>query len=305
MEFGKVSVEDLAHIDFHLPDDDPRTWLALRKNTKRDAPVRIGVGAPVWGVKEWEGKIYPLGTDAKDFLYHYSRQFTSIELNTTHYRIPDTETIVRWRTSTPDGFKFCPKWPQEISHHSPLSSRTALKREFVESVMGLEDRLGLTFLQLPPHFTPNDGRDLALFLKELPRGFPLAVEFRHPAFFRDHHLHEPIYNLLATAGVSVVITDVAGRRDVLHTSLTSTRVLVRMIGNEMHPSDATRVTDWVARLKSWLALGLSQVEFFIHQPDNVKAPELIAIFIDRLNEACGLELPKWQSQNQGEQLGFF
>lgn len=249
--------------------------------------------------------MYPQGTDPKDFLYHYSRQFTSIELNTTHYRIPDKETIAKWRETTPEGFKFCPKWPQEISHHSPLSSRAVLIREFVTNVMELSDRLGLTFLQLPPHFTPNDGRDLALFLKELPREFPLAIEFRHPAFFQEHRLRDPIYNLLAAAGATVVITDVAGRRDVLHTSLPTTKVLVRFIGNDLHATDDTRILEWAARLKSWLALGLTEVEFFIHQPGDLSAPELIARLIDRLNEACGLSLPKWKKQDQGEQLGFF
>ncbi|RZA02049.1 MAG: DUF72 domain-containing protein [Moraxellaceae bacterium] len=117
MEFGKVPASELSRLQFQLPADDPRTELALKMKPRKGS-ARIGVGAPVWGVKGWEGKVYPLGTDTKDFLHHYSRQFNSIELNTTHYRIPDLETIRRWRAATPEGFRFCPKFPQSISHQS-------------------------------------------------------------------------------------------------------------------------------------------------------------------------------------------
>ena len=303
MEFGKVLTSDLARIEFKLPPEDSRTLEVLKGAAKTTA--RIGIGAPVWGVKGWEGKVYPLATESKDYLFHYARQFNSIELNTTHYRIPDVETIRRWRTSTPEGFRFCPKFPQSISHQSPLSSHAALTQQFTSNVMQLEDRLGLSFLQLSPHFSPNDLRDLELFLKQLPSQFPLAVEVRHPAFFRSHQLNDDLYGLLKTFGASVVITDVAGRRDVLHTSLTTSKVLVRLIGNDLHPTDDQRVTDWVARIQGWLSAGLSEIEFFIHQPGDLLAPDLITRFIDQLNQACGLNLPNWKPMNKGEQLGFF
>jgi uncharacterized protein YecE (DUF72 family) len=304
MEFGKVPASELGRIQFRLPPDDPRTVLTL-KSQSQTAPARIGVGAPVWGVKGWEGKVYPLGTDTKEFLFHYSRQFNSIELNTTHYRIPDSETIRRWREATPEGFRFCPKFPQSISHQLPLSSHAGLTREFCENVLKLEDRLGLSFLQLSPQFSPDDLRDLELFLKQMPKSFPLAIEVRHPRFFEVHRLQNDYFSILANAGVSVVITDVAGRRDVLHTSLTTPKVLVRLIGNELHPTDDARVADWISRLKSWLTSGLTEVEFFIHQPNDLLAPDLITRFIDQLNAACGLSVKNWEPMNKGEQLGFF
>ena len=302
MEFGKVLPSELAHIEFKLPQDDPRTIQALKRG---HGLKRFGVGAPVWGAKTWLGKVYPNGTGPKDFLSHYARQFNSIELNTTHYRIPDRETIERWQATTPEGLLFCPKFPQEISHHFPLSGRESLVKEFVGAVMGLGNRLGMSFLQLPPTFAPEDLGDLARFLKQLPAGFSIAVEVRHPAFFREHRLRDEYYDLMQTAGAHVVITDVAGRRDVLHLSLPTPRLMVRLIGNDLHPTDDVRISDWIARLQSWLKLGLEEVEFFIHQPGDTTAPDLIAKFIDQLNPACGLSLKNWEPMNQGEQLGFF
>lgn len=303
MEFGRVDVLQLNKLDLSLPSDDPRTWVALKKARDGRSPQftpRIGVGAPVWGVKAWCGKVYPFGTSARDFLFHYSRQFNSIELNTTHYHVPDEETVLRWRDTTPNGFKFNVKFLQDVSHRRPLASHEPLVRQFVARVMSLEDRLGLSFLQLPPTFTPADLPDLRAFISQLPKDFPLAVEVRHPDFFREHRLSPRLFDLLSETGKSVVITDVAGRRDVLHTSLPGARLLIRFIGNDRHPSDDFRIADWVARLHTWINLGLEQVEFFVHEPEDRTTPEVIANFIDRMNVECGLSLPKWKPYGESQ-----
>ncbi|MEK7356313.1 MAG: DUF72 domain-containing protein [Bdellovibrionota bacterium] len=305
VEFGKVDVLGLNQIDLNLPADDPRTWLALKKaRDGRGAQFtpRIGVGAPVWGVKAWCGKVYPVGTQARDFLFHYSRQFNSIELNTTHYHIPDEATVTRWRETTPNGFKFNVKFLQDVSHRRPLAANAALTREFVARIMGLEDRLGLSFIQLPPAFSPSELPELKNFIAQLPVDFPLAVEVRHPDFFVDHRLSPRLFDLLSETEKFVVITDVAGRRDVLHTSLPGARVMVRFIGNDLHPTDDTRIVDWAQRLHTWLNLGLEQVEFFVHEPEDRATPEVIARFVDKMNQECGVALSKWVPYETETQL---
>lgn len=310
MEFGKIDTSLLDRTDLKLPADDPRTWIHLKKSDgslirSRDLASRIHIGCPAWGQKAWIGKVYPLGTTPKDFLTHYVTQFTSIELNTTHYRIPDPETIERWRDVAPPGFTYCPKFPQEVSHHRPLAHHTPQVQAFIEGVRGLGPNLGLSFLQLPETFGPRDLEDLKRLLDQIPVDFELAIEFRHHALFRDHQLIAPLFDLMAKTKTHTVITDVAGRRDVLHTSLPTRKVMVRFIGNDLHASDYERIDEWALRLKSWFHLGLEDVQFFIHEPDDIHAPDLVAHFIDRLNAELEIALPKWKPMNQGEQLGFF
>ncbi len=305
MEFGKVDRSDLSKIDLRLPEDDPRTGptlrtsreLRLRPDLHQVLPVahtRVGVGAPVWAVKDWLGKVYPLGTQPKDFLAHYARQFNSIELNSTHYGIPSEETVVRWRESTPAGFKFNVKVFQTISHHAALDENAGLVRQFVNAILPLEDRLGLCFLQMPPHFDLSSLARLARFLTQIPREMQLAVEVRHPSFFSQHRLVDSYFNVLADHGAHVVITDVAGRRDVLHTSLPTSRVMIRFIGNGVDEIDDERLNAWSDRLGVWLKMGLDQVEFFIHEPEDRLVPDVAGRFIDRMNSDYGCRITRWQ-----------
>jgi uncharacterized protein YecE (DUF72 family) len=309
MEFGKSDILGLNQIDLSLPSDDPRSWTALKRAKDRHSLAgatptfsRIGVGAPGWGVKDWVGKVYPVGTLAKDFLFHYSRQFNSVELNSTFYGIPDSETIERWQDSTPNDFKFNVKMLQDITHRGPLTSDPGLLREYIASIMGLEDRLGFVFVQLPPSFSPRDTDELGAFFKMLPSGLNVAVEARHAGFYADHRLTSKFFDLLQSNGASAVITDVTGRRDVLHTSLPTSKVMVRFLGNDLHPSDDSRIADWAARIHTWLILGLEQIEFFVHQPENRAAPETIARLTDLLNQECGANLRKWKPAQEQNQL---
>jgi uncharacterized protein YecE (DUF72 family) len=110
---------------------------------------------------------------------------------------------------------------------------------------------------------------------------------------------------LESFGVIALITDVAGRRDVLHMCLTAPAVMVRFVGNSLHPTDFSRIDAWIGRLKQWLEQGLREIYFFVHEPDNVQAPELIRYVIQELNARCELQLKQWTEMNQGSQLSLF
>src|SRR4030066_2383504 len=115
MDFGRP--ENIDSVDFTLPDDHTDTDKLLASLKKRKKKVtRVYVGCAKWGRKEWVGKIYPPKTKEKDFLHYYLEQFNSLELNATHYRIPALETVKKWKAEAQADFKFCPKFPQIISH---------------------------------------------------------------------------------------------------------------------------------------------------------------------------------------------
>lgn len=71
--------------------------------------------------------------------------------------------------------------------------------------------------------------------------------------------------------------------------LTNNEVFVRYVGAN-HPTDVTRLNEWVARLKDWTDQGLDNIHFFVHQNKEKKSPLLAAHFIREMNEHIGTEL---------------
>ena len=316
MEFGKVY--DISTVDFSLAPDDIKTTGVLKKATAATAFQKkastsagggvspfVAVGSPTWTQKKWIGTIYPKGLESKNFLKTYSEQFTCIELNTTYYRIPDLATVERWHDTTAPDFTFCPKFPQSISHSGDLLNQTANAIAFCEVMLHLKKKLGTTFLQLPPQFSPTEFGSLLKFFSSLPPEFPVAVELRHPGFFGNRNLREIFFSNLANRGISTVITDVAGRRDLSHSSLTTPTAFIRFIGNALDPTDYSRLDDWVLKIENWIKLGLEKIYFICHEPDDLTSPEIIKYFSDKINQHCGLDLRVWSPKVQGTQLGLF
>ncbi|OJJ14967.1 hypothetical protein BKI52_41170 [marine bacterium AO1-C] len=290
MKFGKLT--DVSKVDFTFPTDATGTKQVLAKNAQSTSTApKVYVGCPIWSNKSWVGTLYPKRTPAGEYLTHYARQFNTIELNSTHYSVPNADTIKKWQTqSTPD-FRFSPKIPQEISHKlMPQGKAQDFTKVFVKAMEGLDDKLGVSFMQLSPYFSPNDIRYLEQYLQEFPSHIPLAVEFRHENWFLPSNFDKTT-QLLEDHQVATVITDVAGRRDALHMRLTTPDLVLRFVGNNLHPTDYQRADDWIDRIQSWLDQGLRSAYIFIHQPDeNEATPELALYFVRQLNEKCGLNL---------------
>jgi uncharacterized protein YecE (DUF72 family) len=306
MEFGKL--HDLTNVDFTLPPDPPenRNVLSAQLKTKSQKPKACYIGATGWSMPEWKGKIYPAKTKTADFLHHYTRQFNTIELNTTHYRIPDSAMIEKWYAQSAADFRFCPKVLQRISHAADLGRSNSLTAEFCESLAGLKEKLGPCFIQLPPYFGPERLGVLEDFLKTI--SLPLAVEVRNERWFDDPQHFNQLFDLLEKYGVSTVITDVAGRRDVCHMRLTTDKVLVRFVGNNLHPTDYARIDEWVERLENWFSQGLSEVYFFTHEPDNLLAPDLAIYLFEKMKKPDGTSVrgPKIiETEQPGEQMTLF
>ena len=279
MDFGKL--QDISNVVFSLPDDTAETNRLLRGVSAKTTP-HVYIGCTGWSMKEWVGWVYPKGCKPTDYLYYYSRQFNTIEMNTTHYRIPSASDIEKWRRESADDFRFAPKMLQTVSHAKNLGYGTGLTTQFCDAIQGLEEKLGVCFMQMPPHFRFADLPIFEKYIAKFPKSIKLAVEIRHETWFSDAHNFKTFFDLLEHHGISAVITDVAGRRDVLHQRLTTPTAVIRFVGNNLLPTDYTRIDEWVLRLKSWCEQGLQQVYFFTHEPDNINAPTLAKYLHDKI-----------------------
>ena len=115
----------------------------------------------------------------------YARFFPAVEVDTTFYAAPSEETVRRWLEMTPATFRFACKLPREITHACRLHDCTAQLSGFLRAVEPLAPKLHVILIQLPPSFAPKDSKPaLRTFLKQLPRDFRFAIEFRHPGWHR-------------------------------------------------------------------------------------------------------------------------
>jgi uncharacterized protein YecE (DUF72 family) len=128
------------------------------------------VGTSGWSYPSWRPDFYPVGTKPEEFLHHYAERFTTVELNTTGYRLPREELFERWADQTPKGFRFAPK----LNAHRRSDFGT-----FAERVGLLGKRLGP--IRVLVAAARDDGL-LALVLGSFGPSVALAFDFRHESW---------------------------------------------------------------------------------------------------------------------------
>lgn len=309
MEFGWVPDNELHTVDFSLPPE-PAGNMKVLGGIKHPYP-RIYIGCARWGTPQWIGKIYPPNTKEKDFLSHYVQHFNCIELNATHYKVNDQAAITKWKVKAGDrDFLFCPKMFKGVTHQGSLLNKQAVTTEFLQGIRAFEDNLGPIFIQLSDAFGPERRDELFTYLHSLPNDMNFFLELRHPEWFINEKLRRELFNNLYQLKIGAIITDTAGRRDCAHMHLTIPRAFIRYVGNNMHPTDFTRIDAWVERIKLWLDNGLQQLFFIMHMEEELCAPEMSIYMADKIKVVCGIEVQKPAFISPGEspkdgQISFF
>lgn len=279
------------------------------------------LGCAIWAYKAWVGELFPVGSQAANFLRLYSRRFSTVEGNTTFYSIPDAATVERWASETPSGFEFCLKLPRDLTHRGALTPAIPGTIAFIEKMQPLGDRLGPFFAQLPPSYSPEQLEDLKTFLMSLPlRDMALAVEVRHLGWFREPHATR-LNDVLTELGVGRVLLDTrpiyecpddpqleSERRKPkvpLQPIVTADFSLIRYISHPERSMNESYFQDWVNPLNTWLQQG-KRIYFFVHCPVEERSPGNARHFQARL-EAQGVPVPPlpWNELDQPSQLSLF
>lgn len=166
--------------------------------------VSLHVGTSGWAYKEWKPAFYPEGLAQDRFLAHYASVLSACEINATFYRLQSEAAVARWAAATPPGFRFAVKAHRRLTHTTTLppgEGGAEFLERFLGSLTGLGDRLGAVLLQFPPTRRRDDGA-LDALLGCLPRGLPVALEFRHESWDTDG-----IADRIAAHGGTVCVSD--------------------------------------------------------------------------------------------------
>ena len=298
MDFGRGV--PLDGIDFRLPRDPAGTTRVLAGLAPGAGAPDLRVGTPRWADRGYVGALYPAGTSSSDYLRAYGRALNTVELNATWYRC-DPDQIRRWAAQVSPDFRFCPKLPGHVGHQKRLVEVERDVEIFLQAMEGFGPTLGVCWLLLPNDFGPREFGRLRAFVEGWPRAVPLAVELRHVQWFGDPQARREVFALFREHGADAVVTDVAGRRDVLHMELTVPAAFVRLALNDLDPTDYQRTEDWADRLARWFDAGLETAWFFVHQPTEQNNVELVRHLLNTFNLRTGasLSVPETHGAFQG------
>ena len=282
------------------------------------------IGCPMWGYKDWLGNFFPQRTPQGDFLRLYSRKLNTVEGNTIFYALPSKEAIKHWVGQTPEGFRFCPKVSRSVSHAPDITQRQSDTELFIERMRVFGDRLGPIFLQLPPGFGPAQNEQLRVFLERWPTDLRLAVEVRHPDFYREPHATN-LNTLLSEHNVGRILMDIRPihvgpkeeqqinqRRErkpdlPLQLHVTSDFTFVRYIGHPRMEVNEPFLQQWAPQLAQWHKEGRT-LYVFCHCPFEEHSPNICYRFYQHMSSHMALPPLAWQPKEQAtgpEQMQLF
>jgi uncharacterized protein YecE (DUF72 family) len=228
---------------------------------------KISIGTSGFLYKHWKDSFYPSKLPQKDWFGYFVKQFDTVELNVSFYRLPKKEAFEKWRKIAGKSFVFAIKGSRYITHIKRLKdSREAVERFFeAASPLGSltsrevrpQQRKNVVLWQLPPRFKANPER-LEEFLKILPSLWRHAFEFRHESW-----LDKEVFKILKKYNAAIVFQDFPDwpRTE----AVTADFVYLRFHGSKaLYTSNYSEkeLKEWSGKIKKWLKRKLDVYAYF-------------------------------------------
>lgn len=206
----------------------------------------IHIGTSGWHYTHWRGPFYPERLPPSQMLEFYTRQFDTVELNNTFYRLPLETGLETWRSTTPKKFCFAVKGSRFLTHMKKLKEPETGIARFFERVDRLRPKLGPVVFQLPPFWVANPER-IEAFLAALPNRHSYAFELRNPTWHA-----EPIYKILRKRNAAFCIFEIAGFASGF--PITADFTYIRLHGPEgayQGRYSQAELEKWASRIRRW------------------------------------------------------
>jgi uncharacterized protein YecE (DUF72 family) len=153
--------------------------------------MAIHVGTAGFSYQDWVGRFYPEKIKPTEMLPFYAREFSTVEIDATYYRVLPASTFRSMASRTPERFRFTIKLPGSVTHagsdNAAISLDLSAWRESIDPLLE-RDKLGCGVAQFPTSFRPVPAA--IAYLRKLREHLeiPIVVEFRH----RDWQTHETL-----------------------------------------------------------------------------------------------------------------
>jgi uncharacterized protein YecE (DUF72 family) len=207
----------------------------------------IRIGTSGYHYKHWLETFYPPKTPAAKMLAYYTRQFDTVELNNSFYRLPTIAAFAAWRKATPGNFVFAVKASRFITHNKKLKDPENAVDNILARAAHLGKKLGPVLFQLPPSWKVNVAR-LEGLLEVLPREHRYVFEFRETSWMTTE-----VYRVLRRYNAAFCIYQLAGYQSPLE--ITADFTYVRLHGPDAGKYQGSysnpELRKWAERIDAW------------------------------------------------------
>ena len=206
------------------------------------------IGTSGWNYRSWRHSFYG-DTPQKQWLRFCAEHFSSIEVNSTFYRLQEKSTFKKWRDETPKGFPFAIKGHRYVTHNKKLLDVEQSVIRCCESASPLGKRLAAVVWQLPA-FLKKDIERLEKFLRNLQhwKSTRHAIEFRDKSWFDDQ-----VAECLERHAVAICMSDAPDWP--MWDRVTTDVVYIRLHGHtRKYASSYSKpaLGKWATRTQRWL-----------------------------------------------------
>ncbi len=176
--------------------------------------MKAFIGTSGWQYRHWRDRVYPRSLPQKDWLKFFSKRFDTVEINTSFYHLPTTESFKRWGGEVKENknFVFSVKLYRLFTHYKRLKlddkDTVEYLKLFLTNMKALGRARGPLLIQLPPSMKCDLERlgDFLVKLKKIhnkiSRNNKYCIEFRHISWFT-----EEVYAFLKKHKVALVGAD--------------------------------------------------------------------------------------------------
>ena len=279
-------------------------------------------GGPMWANKNWQGVFFTRKAKPVTYLKQYASVWNSVEGNTTFYSLPKKEIVQRWRSDTPDNFRFTFKMSKTITHIYKLRHVQKELTSFFYCIEHIQDKMGLVFIQLPPSFNKSGFATLETFIQTLPKDYNYAIECRHLDFFDEDKNEKRLIDLLEKYQLNraIFLTSVLHQIESSHEgilaaqkkkprmpdrfTITGQQPLIRYCGYPNVEKNIPFMTKLAHHTAGWINKGLKPY-IFLHSPDgDFHVPHLCRAFHQLVGEALDKnktligQIEKWPADKE-------
>lgn len=234
------------------------------------------VGVSGFSYARWKGRFYPKETKIEEFLSYYSQRLDSVEINSSFYAPPSTETVKNWSEKTSGEFKFSFKAPRQITHILKLGKDSFEATERLSKLLdSLGERRGPILFQLSP-YSKKDFDLLEEFLSNTCNVKNRVFEFRHQSWLEDS-----TFKMLERYGVGFCIAETEDMAPTFR--ITGDLAYFRLRKDNY---DTNEIGRWSEKIKD-VAKGLGEVYAYLRHDETGEN----ALLAQRLSEK--LHDSKW------------